>query len=601
MMRIDDYALLGDCETAALVGRNGSIDWLCWPHFASEACFASLLGTEENGFWRLAPKNKVTKSFRRYVEHTLILETTYETRSGTVQVLDFMPPRENHSHIVRLVKGVRGTVKIHSEIALRFSYGQTVPWVTRTESGIRAVAGPDTVELHTSAPLKGRNLRTVSDFVIQEGQTVSFTLTYGTFGAYRDEKPLEAIDVNQAYQNTVAFWRRWASRCSYEGPYRELVERSFITLKALTFLPTGAIVAAPTTSLPEDIGGVRNWDYRYCWLRDTTFALLAFMNGGYYEEARDWMHWLRRTVAGSADQIQIMYGISGERTLTEFELATLRGYEKSSPVRVGNAAAKQLQLDIYGEVLDAFLWCFGGLGDERLGDFEMLCSLVEHLGTVWQQSGTGIWEVRGNAKHFTYSKVMAWVAFDRAIKIAERRKLPAPLKAWKKTRTAIHAQVCEKAFNRKMNSFVQRYGSRQLDASALLIAMVGFLPPEDPRIVGTIEAIERDLMQDGLVKRYDTSKASDGLPGGEGRFLACSFWLVSNLKLIGREADAVKLFEQLLSLANDVGLLSEEYDTKRNSLVGNFPQALSHIALIGAAFQLARLEKAQRHIGIPDP
>lgn len=599
MMRTDDYALIGDCETAALVGRNGSVDWLCWPHFASEACFANLLGTEENGFWRLAPQNKVIKISRRYIGHTLILETTYETRRGAVQVLDFMPPRGDNSQIVRVVKGLRGTVKMHGELVLRFGYGQTVPWVTRTKAGIRAVAGPDTVELHTSAPLKGKRLRTVSDFVIEAGQSVSFSLIYGTFGAYRDEKPLKASNVTRAYQDTVTFWRSWASRCSYKGPYRELVERSFITLKALTFLPTGAIVAAPTTSMPEAIGGGRNWDYRYCWLRDTTFALLAFMNGGYYDEARSWMHWLRRTVAGSPDQIQIMYGIAGERRLTEFELTALPGYEKSSPVRVGNAAAKQRQLDIYGEVLDAFLWSFGELGDERLGDFEMLRSLVKHLGTVWRKPDAGIWEIRGKLRHFTYSKVMAWVAFDRAIKIAEARNLPAPLRAWKKTRTAIHKQVCERAFNGKMNSFVQNYGSRQLDASTLLLAMVGFLPPNDPRIVGTVEAIELGLMKKGLVMRYRTSKAKDGLAGSEGTFLACSFWLVSNLKLIGRNADAKRLFERLLALANDVGLLSEEYDTKRNRLVGNFPQALSHIALIGAAFQLATLEKAQRHVGIP--
>jgi GH15 family glucan-1,4-alpha-glucosidase len=594
-MRIEDYALIGDCETAALVGRNGSIDWLCWPDFASEACFANLLGSEENGFWRLAPKNKVTKTSRRYDGHTLILETTYKTRSGIVRVTDFMPPREKHSHIVRIVKGLRGVVKMHGELALRFSYGQTVPWVTRTEGGIRAVAGPDTVELHTSVSLKGEGLKTVSEFPISEGESVSFTLTYGTFGGYREGSPHENVDVDRAYQETAAFWHRWASRCSYDGPYREIVQRSLITLKALTFLPTGAVVAAPTTSLPEDIGGVRNWDYRYCWLRDATFTLLAFMNGGYYDEACNWMHWLRRTIAGSANQIQIMYGISGERTLTEFEIKGLSGYEKSSPVRVGNAASEQLQLDVYGELLDAFFWTFGRLGEERCSDFKMLRSLVEHLGTIWEKPDAGIWEVRGGAKHFTYSKVMAWVAFDRAIKIAESRKLDAPLQRWKKTRAAIHEQVCKKAFNKSKNSFVQHYASKQLDASVLLMAMVGFLPPEDPRIVGTVEAIERHLVRDGLVMRYDTSRAKDGFPGSEGKFLACSFWLVCNLKLIGREGEARKLFERLLSLTNDIGLLSEEYDTKRKRLVGNFPQALSHIALIGAAYQLTQSPKAQRH------
>ena len=594
-MRIDDYAMIGDCETAALVGRNGSIDWLCWPQLASEACFARLLGSEENGFWRLAPKNKVTKTSRRYEEHTLILETTCKTRGGVVQVLDFMPPREKHSHIVRIVKGLHGVVKMRSELALRFSYGQTVPWVTRTKGGIRAVAGPDAVELHTSVLLEGEGRKTVSEFTVNEGETVAFSLTYGTFGDYLEGSPHENVDVNKAYQDTAAFWHRWASRCSYDGPYRDAVERSLITLKALTYLPTGAVVAAPTTSLPENIGGVRNWDYRYCWLRDTTFTLLAFMNGGYYDEACSWMHWLRRTIAGSADQIQIMYGISGQRTLTEFEIEWLSGYEKSSPVRIGNAASEQLQLDVYGELLDAFFWTFGKLGQERSGDFEMLRSLVEHLRTIWEKPDAGIWEMRGAARHFTYSKVMAWVAFDRVIKIAESRKLDAPLQSWKKTRAAIHEQVCKKAFNKRMNSFVQHYGSKQLDASVLLMAMVGFLPPEDPRIVGTVEAIERHLVRDGLVMRYDTSRAKDGLPGSEGKFLACSFWLVCNLKLIGREAEARKLFERLLSLTNDIGLLSEEYDTKHKRLVGNFPQALSHIALIGAAYQLTQSPKAQRH------
>jgi GH15 family glucan-1,4-alpha-glucosidase len=593
-LRIEEYALIGDCETAALISLNGSIDWLCWPHFASAACFAKLLGSEENGFWRIAPEDKILSSTRKYEEHTLILETTHETEAGAVQVIDFMPPRGKHSHIVRIVRGLRGEVQMHGELALRFSYGESVPWVTRISTGIRAVAGPDSVELQTSAPLEGEGLRTVSDFVVREGESLSFVLTYGTYGDYRKSAPLELVDVDREYRQTLGFWHNWSSRCIYHGPYREVVERSLITLKALTFRPTGGVVAAPTTSLPEDVGGVRNWDYRYCWLRDATLTLLALVNCGYHDEARDWVHWLRRTIAGSADQVQIMYGIYGERALPEWEIKFLSGYENSSPVRIGNAAAQQFQIDIYGEVLDAFFWTCGTLGPECAADFDLLRTLVEHLEIVWQDPDEGIWEVRSGPKHFTYSKMMAWVAFDRVIKIAEMGRLEAPLDRWRQTREVIHKQVCEKAFNRRLNSFVQHYDSEQLDASLLLMVIVGFLPPEDPRIHGTVEAIERHLTQDGLVMRYDTSKTDDGLPGSEGKFLACSFWLVNNLKLIGREADAVKLFERLVTLTNDVGLLSEEYDTQRRRMLGNFPQAFSHISLIGAAFSLLQAEKIER-------
>lgn len=595
-MLIEDYALIGDCETAALVGRNGSIDWLCWPNFASAACFASLLGSGENGFWQLAPLDKITETTRQYQPATLILETTHQTRGGAVQVLDFMPPRSTHSHVIRIVKGLRGKVAMRGELALRFSYGEAVPWVTRTATGLRAVAGPDAVELVTTAPLEGDHLRTISDFTVRAGEVVSFVLSYGTYGDYQEHSIGKPIEPEQAHQRTSKFWTTWAAKSTYRGPHQDMVQRSLITLKALTYRPTGGIVAAPTTSLPEDIGGVRNWDYRYCWLRDTTFTLLAFMNGGYYDEARDWMHWLHRTIAGKPDQLQIMYGIAGERTLPEWELKSLGGYENSRPVRIGNAASEQLQLDTYGEVLDAFFWTFSSLSNDRqASDFALLRALVEHLETVWEQPDEGIWEVRGGPKQFTYSKVMAWVAFDRAIKIAEMGSFEAPLKRWKKIRQTIHDQVCEKAFSKRLNSFVQHFGSRQLDASLLLIAMVGFLPPEDPRIHGTVAAIERGLMQDGLVMRYDTSKTKDGLPGSEGKFLACSFWLVSNLKLIGRDADAAKLFDRLLALANDVGLLSEEYDTKRRRLVGNFPQAFSHIALIGAVCHLAESSNVQRN------
>ncbi|QNI38633.1 glycoside hydrolase family 15 protein [Edaphobacter sp. 4G125] len=580
--------MIGDCETAALVGDHGSIDWLCWPNFGSAACFASLLGTEENGFWRLAP-SEPHRSSRRYLPNTLILETTYENTQGVVRILDFMPPHNSHSHLVRIVQGLRGKVPMRGELVLRFSYGSAVPWVTRTDTGIRAVAGPDAVDLHTTAPLKGERLRTMSDFEISAGEEVSFVLTYGTYGDYRENSTGNPIDGAKALQQTKDFWTDWANRCKYQGPYREEVLRSLLTLKALTFEPTGGMIAAVTTSLPEDIGGVRNWDYRYCWLRDTTFTLLALMNEGYFDEATHWMQWLRRTIAGKPDQLQIMYGVLGERILTEWEVKWLPGYENSAPVRVGNAASEQLQLDTYGEVLDAFFSMNTALDQEtRSSDFALLRNLVQHLESIWHKPDEGIWEVRGGPKHFIYSKVMAWVAFDRAIRIAEQSGYDAPLDRWKKTRDVIHQEVCTRGFDQEQNSFVQHYGTTQLDASTLLLALVGFLPPEDPRIQGTIHAVERHLMQDGLVMRYDTSKTEDGFPGDEGKFLACSFWLVSNLQMIGREKDANQLFERLLSLANDVGLLSEEYDTKRHRLVGNFPQALSHIALIGAAYHLTR-------------
>jgi GH15 family glucan-1,4-alpha-glucosidase len=594
-LRIEEYALIGDGHTAALVGRDGSLDWLCLPTFASSACFARLLGTEENGFWRIAPRAKVRKTTRRYEPHTLVLETTMETAGGVVQILDFMPPRDEHSHVVRLVRGVRGKVEMHGEFAVRFSYGQAVPWVQSTRHGIRAVAGPDAVELRSAVPLEGKGLRTVCDFKVRAGETVSFVLTYGTYGAYGEASTGGSVDVEKALDETRSLWGTWASQCTYDGPYREMVERSLITLKALAFAPTGGIVAAPTTSLPEDIGGVRNWDYRYCWLRDATFTLLALMNGGYSEEARAWMHWLHRTIAGKPDQLQIMYGIAGERTLNEWTVNWLPGYENSTPVRIGNAASEQLQLDIYGEVLDAFFWSFEYLRTEtRKEDFAVLRHLVTHLESVWEQADEGIWEVRGGARQFTYSKVMAWVAFDRAIKIAEKGQFEAPLRQWKKVRDRIHKQVCAKAFNKRLNSFVQHYGSRQLDASLLLIAMVGFLPADDPRVIGTVNAIEKHLTRDGLVMRYDTRKTSDGLPGSEGMFLACSFWMVTNLQMIGREEEAHSLFQRLLALANDTGLLSEEYDTKRKRLVGNFPQAFSHIALVQAAYNLAK-QGSQRH------
>jgi GH15 family glucan-1,4-alpha-glucosidase len=580
---IESYAVIGDCETAALVGLDGSIDWLCWPHFDSDACFARLLGSEDNGRWILAPVGKVGKTTRKYRDHTLILETTFEADDFAVMLIDFMPVRRTNSDIVRIVKGIRGSAPMKMQLSLRFNYGATVPWVTRSDGAIHAIAGPDLVVLRTAAPLTGEGLTTVSEFTVNPGESVDFVMTYGPSHLHVPR----AIDVNLAVEETQSFWEKWAAESSYEGPYRDAVERSLITLKTLTYMPTGGIVAAVTTSLPEQLGGPRNWDYRYCWLRDATFTLYAFMHGGYYQEARAWQGWLLRAIAGSPDQAQIMYGIAGERYLPEREITWLAGYEDSKPVRIGNAASEQLQLDIYGEVMAAFYQALKRLGKEGEVSFAMLRAMTEHLETIWQEPDEGIWETRGGRQNFTYSKLMAWVAFDRAIKAAGLLHANAPVERWQKVRTKIHDEICSQAYNEKLGGFVQSYGSEHLDASLLLMPMVGFLPPEDPRVRGTLKAIEGNLMSGGLVLRYNTEKVSDGLPPGEGVFLACSFWMVSALKLQGRDADAKKLFERVLSLANDVGLLAEEYDTGAKRLVGNFPQALSHIALVNAAFDLA--------------
>jgi len=580
---IESYAVIGDCETAALVGLDGSIDWLCWPHFDSDACFARLLGSEDNGRWMLAPAGKVEKTTRKYRDHTLILETTFEADDFAVMLIDFMPVRGTNSDIVRIVKGIRGSAPMKMEMSLRFNYGATVPWVTRSDGAIQAIAGPDLVVLRTTAPLTGEGLTTVSEFTVNPGESVDFVMSYGPSHLHVPR----AIDVSLAASETQRFWEKWAAASTYEGPYGDAVERSLITLKTLTYKPTGGIVAAVTTSLPEQLGGPRNWDYRYCWLRDATFTLLAFMHGGYYQEARAWQGWLLRAIAGSPDQVQIMYGIAGQRYLPEREITWLAGYEDSKPVRIGNAASEQLQLDIYGEVMAAFYQALNRLGKEGELSFAMLRAMVEHLETIWQEPDEGIWETRGGRQHFTYSKVMAWVAFDRAIKAAGLLHAGAPVERWQKVRTKIHDEICSQAYNEKLGSFVQSYGSEHLDASLLLMPMVGFLPAEDPRVRGTLKAIEGNLMSGGLVLRYNTEKVSDGLPPGEGVFLACSFWMVSALKLQGRDADAKKLFERVLALANDVGLLSEEYDTGAKRLVGNFPQALSHISLVNAAFNLA--------------
>lgn len=586
---IEDYALIGDCETAALISRQGSIDWLCWPTFASPACFAALLGDEENGHWSLAPC-KPSRSRRQYREGTLILETTFENDEGEVLLIDFMPIRGTYSDLVRVVRGVRGSVRMSMELALRFNYGRAVPWVSRLDDGtVRAITVPDMVVLRTDVPLRGENLKTVAEFTIQEGDARSFILTYApSYG----ELP-RPIHCEHELKLTTNFWRDWIAkvdcRSRVDGVYAEAVRRSLITLKALTYAPTGGIVAAPTTSLPECLGGSRNWDYRFCWLRDATFTLLALMNAGYYDEARDWRDWLLRAAAGSPDQLQIMYGIRGERHLLEWEVDWLPGYENSQPVRVGNAASNQLQLDVYGEVADALFHAeLGGL-PSRKTEIDLESALTDHLGTIWQQPDEGIWEVRGGRQQFTYSKVMAWVAFDRAIQSAESRGgADQSLQRWRELREAVHTEVCNRGYDAELNSFTQTYGSKNLDASLLLIPLVGFLPADDPRVLGTINAIEKHLMRDGLVQRYNTSTSEDGLPPGEGSFLACSFWMVSALNLVGRTDDARILFERLLTLRNDVGLLAEEYDTRNRRQVGNFPQALSHIAMVNTAFEFMR-------------
>ncbi|MHB1700251.1 MAG: glycoside hydrolase family 15 protein [Acidobacteriaceae bacterium] len=613
--RIEDYALLGDCETAALVSLTGSIDWLCWPSFSSGACFAALLGTSDNGHWSLCPAGEFT-STRQYRTHTLVLETTFDVApipatedkpaqvGGRVQVIDFMPIREKHSRIVRIVKGIAGSVPMRMDLALRFDYGGITPWVTTTKDGLKAIAGPDMVLLRTTAPLRGENMTTVSEFNVSAGEEVTFVLSYGA--SY--EKSPRRINPADALVQTEAFWARWALRSSYRGDCAEAVERSLITLKALTYRPTGGVVAAATTSLPEQLGGPRNWDYRFCWLRDTSFMLLVLMDAGYQGEAVAWKQWLLRAVAGAPDQIQTLYGILGERQLQEWEVPWLPGYENSSPVRVGNAASQQFQLDVFGEIASALRHTRheDGAVDPALG---LEAALTKHLEQIWEQPDEGIWEMRNGRQHFTYSKAMAWLAFDCAVKNIEDKAKQAPLDEevqqnldrWRKTRQCVHDQVCERGFDTELNSFVQSYGSKQLDASCLLLAMIGFLPPDDPRIRGTVEAIEKHLMPQGYVLRYNTSTSNDGLPPGEGVFLACSFWMVTNLVLLGRRSDAEELFERLMALRNDVGLLAEEYDPAASRQVGNFPQALSHLALISAAFALAqkRSDTSQRAPATP--
>ena len=587
--RIEDYAMIGDLETAALVSREGSIDWLCWPNFASGACFASLLGTAENGFWRIAPTAKLRETHRRYRPDTMILETTSVTADGEVLLTDFMPPRGKHSDVIRFVRGVRGKVKVRLDLVLRFDYGLTVPWVTTERNELRAIAGPNMAVLRTQCVqgspvrLHGKGLTTSAEFVVHEGDLVCFTLTYGS-----SVEPLPpAVDPGKELSDTEAFWTEWSSRSKYNGPYRDAVQRSLLTLKALTYAPTGGMVAAPTTGLPEQIGGERNWDYRYCWLRDTAFTLLILIIAGYTDEATRWRLWLLRAIAGSPDQMQSLYGINGERRLPEWTAGWLDGYKHSQPVRIGNAASEQFQLDVYGEVAAALNRTPEVDDDVRMPSSKLQAALIDHLCHIWPLPDEGIWETRGGRKHFVHSKVMAWVALDRAVKNRERFDGEGDQKRWRKNADMLHKEICKKGFNKRMNTFVQSYGSKTLDASVLRMVLVGFLPIDDPRMVGTVNAIQKGLTRDGLVERYDPKKSPDGLTGEEGTFLACSFWMVICLHLMGRTREAREMFERLLALANDVGLLSEEYDPRQKCMLGNFPQALSHLALVHAAFTLS--------------
>ena len=589
MARIEDYALIGDLQTAALVARDGSIDWACFPRFDSGACFAALLGAADHGRWLIAPRADAWEGERRYRPRSLVLETVWEAETGAVRVIDFMPPRGKAPDIVRIVEGLHGHVDMFSELVIRFDYGGTVPWVRRIADGRIAVAGPDALCFRTPVEHRGENLRTLGEFTVRKGERVPFTLTWYP----SNERPPRAINAEDAYCDTIDFWDDWAETCTYRGKWKEEVHASLAVLKALTYAPTGGIVAAPTTSLPEKIGGERNWDYRYCWLRDATLTLLAFLNAGYLEEARAWRVWLLRAAAGDPSALQIMYGVAGERRLFELTLPWLPGYEGSTPVRVGNAAAEQFQLDVYGEVLDA-------LHQGRVSELEVskeawslqrrLLGFLEH---AWKEPDEGIWEVRGPRRHFTHSKVMAWVAFDRGVQAVERFGRAGPVERWRTIRTEIHREVCTRGFDTELNSFTQSYGSKRLDASLLVIPLVGFLPPDDPRMIGTVAAIERTLVRDGFVYRYthdEEGRSVDGLPPGEGAFLPCTFWLVDNLALQGRLDEAEALFQKLLDLRSGVGLLAEEWDPDSQRQLGNFPQAFTHVALINSAFNLDEQE-----------
>jgi GH15 family glucan-1,4-alpha-glucosidase len=586
-MKIEDYAFLSDTQTGALVSRDGCVDWLCFPRFDSGACFAALLGGRDNGRWRFFPEGEITATRRRYRGDTLILETEIETAEGAVRLIDFMPPRGEKPDIVRIIEGLRGSVRMKMELIIRFDYGHIIPWVRKRDGGIEAIAGPDALILRTPVETRGEDLTTVADFVVVEGDRFPFVLTW--FPSH--EKAPRAIHPEHALRQTEQYWTGWVGRCRAQGPWRDPVVRSLITLKGLTYAPTGGIVAAATTSLPEEIGGVRNWDYRYCWLRDATFTLVALIGAGYLDEARSWREWLLRAVAGSPAQMQIMYGVRGERRLEEFEIEWLSGYENSKPIRIGNAASKQFQLDVYGEVMDSAYRAHRAGIETKETDWLLQTALINFLESKWEEPDEGIWEVRGGRQHFTHSKMMAWVAFDRAVKLIERCNCAAGdhLERWRKIRDEIHRQVCAQGYSSARKAFTQVYGSDELDASMLMMPLVSFLPATDERVRNTIEAVERELVEDGFVLRYRPEANNvDGLPGTEGVFLLCSFWLADCLHLIGRTEDARRHFERLLALRNDVGLLSEQYDPRAQRQLGNFPQAFSHVALVNTARMLAK-------------
>ena len=596
-LRIEDYAMIGDCHTAALVGNDGSIDWLCFPRFDSGACFAALLGTADNGRWLIAPDEPVRRVTRRYRPGTLILETTFETEAGgVVELIDFMPPRDGVTDLVRIVRGVRGRVKMRLEFVARFDYGSVVPWVRhvdargdgsggeRSYGGIRATAGPDTLFLRSPVALHGQDLRTCAEFVAVEGERVPFSLVWQP--THLDEQA--ARDPVRTLAETERFWLDWSGRCSYRGPYQDAVCRSLITLKGLTYLPTGGVCAAATTSLPEHLGGIRNWDYRFCWLRDASFTLQALIDGGYIEEATAWRQWLVNAVAGDPAGLQIMYGLGGERRLTEMELPWLAGYAGSRPVRMGNEAYRQRQMDVYGEVIAALhAGRVAGLSSDD-DVWRVARSVVNFLCDEWPKPDAGIWEMRGPERQYTHSKVMAWTAFDRAVKAIERFGRDGDANRWRAARDAVKAQVLAEGYNPKVKAFTQTYGSAEPDASLLMLPMVGFLPADDPRMVGTVDLIERELVRDGFVERYRSGPDVDGMPPGEGSFLLCTFWLADNLALQGKRAEATEVFERLLSLQNDVGLLSEQYDPRAKRMLGNFPQAFSHVGLVNTARYLNR-------------
>ncbi|WP_330258574.1 glycoside hydrolase family 15 protein [Streptomyces murinus] len=596
--RIEDYALIGDEQTAALVGRDGSIDWLCLPRFDSGACFARLLGGADHGHWRIAPETAGDEGIctrRAYRPDTLVLDTEWDTPDGTVRVTDLMPQREHAPDVVRIVEGVSGRVTVRSTLRLRFDYGSIMPWMRRSDGHRVAVAGPDSVWLRSEPPVRtwGEDYGTHSEFTLGEGERVAFVLTWHP----SHERRPRLVDPYEALESSVADWRRWARHCRYDGPHRDAVVRSLITLKALTYAPTGGIVAAPTTSLPERLGGVRNWDYRYCWLRDSTLALGALLTAGYQEEAEAWRNWLLRAVAGNPAALQIMYGVAGERRLPEAELPWLPGFAGSSPVRTGNGAVEQFQLDVYGEVMDSLSLARSAGLPTRPHMWSIQRALMDFLASAWRQPDQGLWEVRGGRRHFVHSKVMVWVAADRAVQTLEqRRETSGDLAGWRRLREEVHREVCEKGYDPERNTFTQSYGSRELDAALLLIPRVGFLPPDDPRVIGTVDAIRADLGHGGFLRRYDSEEDDeavvDGLPGGEGAFLACSFWLVDALHLTGRPKEARELFERLVRVANDVGLLAEEYDPGADRQLGNFPQAFSHLGLVNSALTLFGTEEA---------